>query len=254
MKLLIDIGNTRVKWGTLLDQSLCELRALPHANWNASDVRNQLINRNVKPQSVWISNVGGDEMGQLIAAVIQKDWGVEAKFARTTAECAGVRCGYAQPQKLGIDRWLSVIAAHRCTSQDTCVVSVGTAMTIDGVTRDGQHLGGVIVPGPDLMVDSLLANTSNIAKHAGDGELRDTLFADNTLAAVHQGAHHALAALIERAVCDMQAKTSAAPVLLITGGASASVVSKLRIPFQTMPDLVLRGLAIASESASAPVS
>jgi type III pantothenate kinase len=254
MKLLIDIGNTRVKWCTLHDESLGELQAAPHANWGANDIRDHFKKSHEKPQSVWISNVGGDELGQQIAAVIQNDWGVEPRFARTTAEFAGVRCGYAQPEKLGIDRWLSVIAAYRLTSQDTCVVSVGTAMTVDGVTREGQHLGGVIVPGPNLMVNSLLANTSNIAKHASDGEFGDALFADNTLAAVQQGAVNSLAALIERAVHDMQAKSGSKPVLLITGGASAGVVSSLRIPFQTMSDLVLRGLAIASESASIPVS
>ena len=122
-------------------------------------------------------------------------------------------------------------------------------MTVDGVLAEGQHLGGVIAPGPDMMINSLMQNTSDIAAHAKDGERRTTLFADNTLAAVQQGAVHALAALVERAVRDMHKQYGEAPVLLLTGGANEKIAGELRIPFQVVPNLVLRGLAVISKEA-----
>jgi type III pantothenate kinase len=124
-----------------------------------------------------------------------------------------------------------------------CVVSVGTAMTVDGVDAVGQHLGGIIVPGPDLMVATLFRNTSDIALRAAHGSQGTDLFADNTQAAVHQGAAHALAAVIERTCHDMHARLGEMPALLITGGASGRVTGALRVAFRLVPDLVLRGLA-----------
>ena len=124
-------------------------------------------------------------------------------------------------------------------------------MTVDGVARDGQHLGGVITPGLDMMIKSLMTQTSNIATHALGGEHRSTLFADNTLAAIHQGTSHALAALVERAVQDMHAKLGALPALVLTGGACERVAQELRIPFKVIPELVLHGLAILSRDGAA---
>jgi type III pantothenate kinase len=116
--------------------------------------------------------------------------------------------------------------------------------TIDGVAADGRHLGGVIVPGPDLMVASLLKNTSDIAQRAQQGDTNDGLFADNTLGAIRQGAEHALGALIERAVGMMRRTMGEMPQLLVTGGASDRVEKAIGLPYRAVPDLVLQGLAV----------
>jgi type III pantothenate kinase len=174
---------------------------------------------------------------------IERRWGVTAEFIVSTAAACGVRNAYPVPANLGVDRWLGVIAAHAMAKRVSCVVSVGTAMTIDGVDASGQHLGGVIVPGPALMVGSLLRNTSDIAQRAQHGVATDALFADNTLGAIHQGSAHALAALVERAVETMRHRANAAPFVLVTGGAAPVVEQGLHIEYQVVPDLVLHGLA-----------
>src|SRR4029453_14673479 len=156
----------------------------------------------------------------------------------------GIRNAYPQPAKLGVDRWLAMIGAHALERGPVCIVSVGTAMTIDGVAADGRHLGGVIVPGPDLMITSLLKNTSDIAQRAQQGATSDGLFADNTLGAIQQGADHALAALVERAVGVMRRTLNEAPKLLVTGGASDPVEKALGLPYRAGPALVLQGLAV----------
>jgi type III pantothenate kinase len=171
-------------------------------------------------------------------------WQVEPEFVTSSAAAGEVRNAYPQPQQLGVDRWLAIIGAHALERTAVCVVSVGTALTIDGVAADGRHLGGVIVPGPDLMVSSLLRNTSDIAQRAQQGTTSNALFADNTLGAIQQGAEHALAALIERAVGVMRQSLQATPTVVMTGGASARVEKSLELPYRTVPDLVLRGLAV----------
>jgi type III pantothenate kinase len=155
-----------------------------------------------------------------------------------------VRSGYANPAQIGVDRWVALIGARSVTTHACCVVSVGTAMTIDALDGQGQHLGGVIVPGPDLMVASLFANTHGIAQRAQQGSTRAGLFADNTLGAVRQGSLHALAALIERSVVTMQEQLQHAPELLMTGGGVEALHPALGCPYREIPDLVLRGLAV----------
>jgi len=253
MILLIDIGNTRIKWATLSVDQLGEQHAFVYRPNSAQLLRTHLLSLlAAPPERVVVANVGGDAIAQLLTDTVVSDWRITPEFVRSTASAAGVRTGYAQPEKLGVDRWLAAIAAHRIESGAACVASVGTALTVDAIDLDGQHLGGIIVPGPDLMIASLLSNTSDIASHALGGSEGTDIFADNTLAAIQQGATHALAAVVERAYSDLRSRLRVEPTLFLTGGACGRITPALRVPFRLVPDLVLQGLAaIASDSKSA---
>jgi type III pantothenate kinase len=170
--------------------------------------------------------------------------GVEPRFVATAREAAGVRNGYVDPSLLDVDRWLAVIGAFHCI-RGTCVVAdIGTAATIDVVAADGRHRGGFIVPGPALMVSSLVSGTSDLgARHESSGPASSARFADNTRDAMERGCRLAVAALIDRSV--EEAADEAGPLaLLLTGGAAADVQPYLRCPVESRPDLVLRGLAV----------
>jgi type III pantothenate kinase len=244
MTLLIDIGNTRIKWARFENGVLQPQSAAPHADWNAQTLIDTVLQRGGRSDRVLVSNVAGTRMADVVRSGVAQTWHVEAEFIISTSAAGGLRNAYPQPAKLGVDRWLAMIGAHALESGPVCIVSVGTAMTIDGVTADGRHLGGVIVPGPDLMVGSLLKNTSDIAQRAQHGDAIDGLFADNTLGAVRQGAEQALAALVERAVSVMRRTLNETPKLLVTGGASDRLEKALGLPYRAVPDLVLRGLAV----------
>jgi type III pantothenate kinase len=244
MILLIDVGNTRMKWAELVAGSLGAQSAAAHAQWTRDDLMHALSQTKASPTRVLVSNVGGAKIADWVRDCVADKWQLAAEFIQSTPQAGGVRSGYSDPGKLGVDRWLAVIAAHALEQRAACIVSVGTAMTIDGVDAKGQHLGGVIVPGPDLMVTSLRHNTSDLAQRSQHGSTKASVFADNTLGAMQQGAVHALAALIERAYATMQADVKEEPALLLTGGASALVASALTLPHKAVPDLVLRGLAV----------
>jgi type III pantothenate kinase len=198
------------------------------------------------PSRVLIANVGGREIGASCAGAIRTRWGVEVEFVLATAYAAGVSNAYREPEKLGVDRWLAIIAAHASAPGASCVVSVGTAMTVDGVDANGTHLGGVIVPGPQLMVSSLLKNTSDIAARMSEPEVSCEVFANHTNAAVLQGCAQALAGLVDRAASEMERKLGTRPKLLLTGGAS-EVIAPLIGPHEAVADLVLRGLAVLAQ-------
>jgi type III pantothenate kinase len=247
MLLLIDIGNTRIKWARFDAQGLGPQSAAVHSNWTAEDFDRQILSSTPQAQRVLIANVGGKRMGDLAQAAIAAKWGIEPRFVHSPAAQAGIRNAYPEPAKLGVDRWLCLLGGRALEPRPLCVVSVGTAMTIDGLDAGGQHLGGVIVPGPELMVSSLLKNTSDIAQRAAGGQARDALFADNTLGAIQQGAIQALAALTERALSSLQQQLGEPPVLLLTGGAAARVQGAIHAPGREIPDLVLRGLAVVAQ-------
>lgn len=246
MLLLIDIGNTRIKWARLTPAGLGEQSAAVHANWTRDDFIQQVLSSGPRAERVFIGNVGGKRMGDLVQAAITHAWQIEPRFVHSPAAQAGLRNAYPDPGKLGVDRWLALLGGRALESRPLCVVSVGTAMTIDGLDASGQHLGGVIVPGPDLMVSSLLKNTSDIAQRAAGGQARDQLFADNTLGAIQQGAVQALAALVERALDTLQKQLGQPPVLLLTGGASGRIQGAIHVAGREIPDLVLRGLAVVA--------
>lgn len=248
MPLLIDIGNTRIKWVRFEHGKLQPQAAAPHADWSAKTFIETVLHSGGRDARVLVSNVSGPRMTDIVRSAVMQTWQVEPEFVTSSAAAGGIRNAYPRPQQLGVDRWLAIIGAHALERTAVCVVSVGTALTIDGVAADGRHLGGVIVPGPDLMVSSLLRNTSDIAERAQQGRASNALFADNTLGAIQQGAQHALAALVERAVGVMRHSLQETPTVLMTGGASACVEKSLGLPYRAVPDLVLRGLAVLATS------
>lgn len=248
MLLLIDIGNTRIKWARADARGIGEHFAAVHANWTAQDFVQQLLDAGPKAERAVIANVGGKRMGDLVQAALLEHWKVRPQFMQSPAAGAGLRNAYPEPAKLGVDRWMAMLGGRSLEAGPICVVSVGTAMTIDGVDADGRHLGGVIVPGPDLMVSSLLKNTSEIAQRAASGRTQEQLFADNTLGAIQQGAVQALAALVDRAVETTRQQLGQTPALLLTGGAGPRLRGAIRSPGQEFPDLVLRGLLVAAHA------
>jgi len=141
--LLIDIGNTRIKWARLEQGTLQPQSALPHADWTAQTFVDTLGPACVDARRVLVSNVAGPRMVQVIRAGLAQAQQVEPEFVTSTVAAGGVRNAYSQPAQLGVDRWLAIIGAHALERGAVCVVSVGTAMTIDGVDANGRHLGGV---------------------------------------------------------------------------------------------------------------
>jgi type III pantothenate kinase len=241
-ELMVDIGNSRVKWARVERGALGEQHAAEHAGWSAEDWRAALFDGAPLQRTLVASVAGGASLAALDAAArVATGRGVERVTTQRTA--AGVVNGYADPSLLGVDRWLAVIGAYRQVRGACVVADVGTAATVDVVAGDGRHLGGYIVPGPRLMVAALLGGTSDLAAfRAWSPPGGGASFADNTRDAIEQGCRLALAAWLDRCVLDSAGLLGAAPRLLLTGGALPEVQPYLVCSGLEVPDLVLRGL------------
>ncbi len=250
--LLVDIGNTRIKWARLVRGRLGRQQAAVHAGWKMADFRRALEPALRGVDTVLAVSVAGPRLDRAFARAVGAACGRKPVFVTSTRRAGGVTNGYREVWRLGADRWVAAIGAYaspRRRRRAVCVVDVGTAMTIDLVDARGRHRGGAIVPGPALMIASLLRDTGGIRVRAGGPAQRlrapraTSLFARSTAEALEDGAGVATAATVDRAYVEARAATGASPLLLLTGGAAATVSARVRTPHTVIPDLVLRGLA-----------
>ena len=114
------------------------------------------------PDQVWISSVAGADLEQDLAARIRDRWSIDPWFARTAATACGIINSYAEPARMGVDRWLAMLAAWNAAKAPVCVIDAGSALTIDFVAADGRHRGGYILPGADSMERALLNDTDRV--------------------------------------------------------------------------------------------
>ena len=245
--LLVDVGNTRIKWSVLRGERLGRQKALEHAEITARDLKRQLFARIPGLSRVIAASVAGTRLNRMLAATCRRETGLACEFVASARNAAGLTTRYKEPWRLGVDRFMAVIAAyHMARARGACVIDLGTAMTIDLVDTLGVHLGGAIIPGPELMVGSVLKNTAGIAKRASGSLANKSLFAQDTRAAIHQGARYAAAAIVDRAVAEAQRTLQRTPLVLLTGGAAVQIEPLLQCSHVSVPDLVLRGVALRS--------
>jgi type III pantothenate kinase len=248
--LLVDIGNSRVKWATYDHGQLGPQSASAYSNWTMDDWRRALFQA-PGVDNVLVASVAGEASVAALTEAARLETGRPAVFVSTSREAGGVRNAYPEPRLLGVDRWLAAIAAYRLARGACCVADVGTAATLDGVSGDGQHLGGFIVPGPELMMRSLWRGTSDLASHTATSgaAAAGALFAANTRDAIERGCRLAVAAMVDRAVVEMTRRLGSTPELFLTGGGASGIEALVETPARHVPDLVLRGLAVvAAES------
>ncbi len=238
--LLVDIGNTRVKAAVvdgvgahLLPAGLTR-GADPFAEWAAGIT--------TRPERVLVANVAGPEIATQLLRYAHDRWQVAAEFALPCRSCAGMTTRYGKPEKLGVDRWLAALAAFHEERGAVCVVDVGTALTVDVVTAQGSHLGGLIAPGPDLLRTSLTRGTAQLES---EGLSVVEGFADNTRDAISLGCTDAIGGLLQRVAARLErVQPQQTFRWYLTGGAAPVVEALLPASAVHLPDLVLRGLAV----------
>lgn len=250
--LLVDIGNTRVKWARLADGRMGKQHAAATFGWRVEDYVRRVIGRGWSKQSarggdrIVVSSVAGAGVNRMLAGAARRAGAPAPEFVASKRSAGGVTTAYLEPWRLGVDRFVGAIGAHHLAAgRSACVVNIGTAMTIDLIDGAGRHCGGAILPGPALMVDSLLRQTNGIRRRAHGGAPGvQSLFARTTRTAIGQGSLYAAAAVIDRAIDEAQKALGRRPLLLLTGGGSATVRPLVLSACVSVPDLVLHGLAV----------
>ncbi|MEP7246067.1 MAG: type III pantothenate kinase [Gammaproteobacteria bacterium] len=247
--LLVDIGNTRIKWARFVDGKLTRQRAAAHAGWGRDDFARHVFGRARGLERIIVVSVAGSRVDRAFTAAARERAGIAPEFFTSTRRVADVTTLYLEPWRLGADRLAGVIGGHQLAKRRAvCIIGVGTALTLDLVDARGMHLGGAIVPAPSLMKDSLLTQTHGIRRRAHGGTAAGSFFARSTRAAIEQGSRYAAAAVIDRAVAEARRLLGRTPLVLLTGGGAPALRPLIRSAHTLVPDLVLQGLATLARS------
>ena len=248
MNLLIDIGNSRLKWA---QQSNGELHSFEACEYNKEDLSRALKSywdEMTRPDRVYVSNVAGMKVFAELSEIVNDAWSITAAQMQVSAEAEGLVNGYEQYGQLGVDRWLAMLAAWQSCKGAFCVVDCGTALTIDVVDTSGQHQGGFIVPGNSLMTELLNTGTEQInAQTRAYTKLEP---GRNTRDCVSNGASLAAKALIETVFADLRKEYGLASRCIVTGGYAGEIRHLLTADVDYHPNLVLNGMAILISSSS----
>lgn len=243
MILELDIGNTRVKW-RLIDRAgqpvdtgaVAALDQLPGA----------LAGRALERARVACVRPG--ELVPIVAEILRSGWGIEPEVARVQRVCGGVTVAYRDPQRLGVDRWLTLLAAHRLSAGAAVIVDCGTAMTVDLLTAGGEHLGGYIVPGLRL---GPLALTEHTAIRLESEPRWAVDPGTSTEEAIYHGVLLMLSSLLNATLARELPRLAGPqdPVLFLTGGDAPLLRPLLsvdhRFDIRETSGLVFEGLGIA---------
>ncbi|MFJ2992165.1 type III pantothenate kinase [Pandoraea sp. NPDC087047] len=286
--LLVDAGNSRIKWALApgvrpaqwraASPSFLASGAVDHAQWRtlatqiragwstlaggiaadahfAPNTAPLAIGQGGQddgficpaPAGVWLTNVAGDAAEQAVRMTLQTLWGMASadwlQVLHASEARAGVRNGYDAPAQLGSDRWASLIGAHAAwPGEHLLIVTLGTATTVEALRSDGDYLGGLIAPGPALMLQSLAQGTAQLPTLDAATPPGGQAFARSTTDAILRGCAAAQAGLVERSHAQLEAQLGAPVRCVLSGGARQALAQTLALRFTEHDQLVPAGL------------
>ncbi len=242
MILLVDVGNTRIKWALSHDGILSEKNAIVHDN-AFSAILDRSWMALATPEKVVIANSLQLSSAQQIEWWVQRRWACPVITLSTPETGHGVSNAYVQSQDLGIDRWLNILACHHLIDGAACVVDCGTAVTVDAIQADGQHLGGCILPGLKMMRSSL-HQTGGISVTQHTVNNLSPMNA-STNAAVYCGTLYALVKAIDAIVSDMRNELASDAQCIITGGDAEVIAPLLQVETVLDENCLFKGMIVS---------
>ena len=252
MLLLIDAGNTRIKWSLVNGEDWLCSSVLPaeqagklsqHITCHLDRLRTGLHDI----QQIWVSNVAGEEIARQICSNSAGMSGQPHFVVALKAQC-GVRNSYSNISQLGSDRWAALIAAWHLVQGKCLVVNSGTATTIDTLSEQGEFLGGLILPGVELMQHSVVAATAQLKAAQG----KYAPFPLNSADALYSGTIQASCGAIERQYTLLNDDSTS---VILSGGAAELLQPHLNqklfsVPPRIVDNLVLQGLLLIAQEAN----
>lgn len=240
MLLAIDAGNTRVKWGVfdhtgqLSQQNACEHAALAAQHFPSAE-------------RVIIGNVAGEQLATQLETKLNHNGAIQ--WAKASETYPHLINQYEDPSRLGIDRWAAAIAAWHATNNSCLIVNAGTATTIDAVliqNKQPQFIGGWILPGHALMLQSLRQNTAQIEKSLSDFQFdkKNPMvgFGLNTQSAINNGTMSAVIGAVTLGLKQLTELADNTPSVVISGGNARQIAANCDMPVILDEHIVLKGL------------
>ena len=248
MRLLLDLGNTRIKWAAQAPGAP-DFIARGEVLHGAGSIAGRWPLAE-PPDAVWLCSVTDPSRTEEVVQAVDQAWGVPVHRVASQAAGFGVRSAYAEPRRMGADRWAALVGARSLGSGPVCILDLGTALTGDLLDAQGTHLGGIIAPGRQLLQQSLRGGTAQVITDAPAPavEERETGLGRTTDDCVAWGVTHSVIGCCLRIVGVARARLGADATVLLTGGDAPWAQPLLPFASRIEPDLVLRGLAVIADA------
>lgn len=246
MILLLDQGNTRLKWALVDGNHRLHSRGVVGRDEGVAAMVGQMPGR-LPPNRVLLASVAGSDANSRLAEDVRDAFGVVMERMVARNHCAGLYNGYQDPTLLGVDRWMAILGAWSQVKKSCLVVDAGTALTIDAVAGD-HHIGGYILPGLRMQRQTLGQSTALIGVSSDAGILT---WGRTTSSAVANGTLLSAVATIERALVELQGCVDDTCSLFVTGGDAREIVPLLSVAAIVNEDLVFRGMMVQGVGVSA---
>ncbi len=238
MDILVDIGNTCLKWAIYNNQTLSGNHRIFYHNEKLDSSLKQQWSELQSPGRVIIACVADKSLLEEVIFYTNKLWpDATIRIAQTQSEAHGVKIAYLKAHKLGVDRWLGLIAARHYYTLPTCIVSCGTAVTVDVINEDGIHLGGMIAPGLRLMEQALKQGTTQLnysLKSYKPG------LGNDTEAGIYNGILFSIVGLISEVMNSISTDTQ----LIITGGDAERIADHIKRPLIMDKNMLFKGMTV----------
>ena len=241
-RLLIDSGNSRVKWGWG-GESGVESTAVVDAE--QLEQLPEYWRRQSAPNQVWMVNSAGQQREQQLQQWVQQCWALQPQIIQSAEQWGALTNGYANPQQLGVDRWLGMVAAWQRTKGAFCLIDCGTAVTLDFVDTDGEHQGGLILPAVGSTLQTLLQRAPHLKAHYREGQHH--LLLGRTTEEALKAAEHGVGLMLNEVLVQLESRYGLFGVWL-TGGAAEKIQQELSAEAEVASELVLEGVDLWASS------
>ena len=243
MDLCVDIGNTNLKWARYENGVLGSVHSLRHDSRETRELE-AAWGALPRPVRIRVANVAGATAHRMLADATRRLWQRSPRFAQPRQRAYGVTIAYEEPQRLGVDRWLALVAIQNAGMTPALVLDCGTAVTLDAIDGSGNHLGGLIVPGLRMMWDSLFAGTRIPVLPFKEHRAMLGRATDECIAG---GALQAIAGMTERVRHRLHSGNGMQLQIVVTGSDARKIGEQLELTHVYEPDLVLQGLALLKD-------
>ncbi|MDF1693871.1 MAG: type III pantothenate kinase [Zhongshania sp.] len=237
LRLELDVGNSSLKWRLMSGAQRLDGGRLTESPMAIADLLR------AGPAVVHIASVRSETRNQELVDALTLA-GVPFSFARSQRECAGLSNSYADITKMGVDRWLVMVAAFVDCGRPCVVIDAGTALTIDIVGGTGVHLGGYIIAGAGLSAKALAEHTGRV-RFGGEEQFSLAPGVD-TEGCVHHGKWLAQLGAIMAALQQAEEAIGDLAEVYITGGDAPTLLGLAGAQasrWRYREELVLDGLA-----------
>jgi type III pantothenate kinase len=247
-RLLVDVGNSRIKWVLATDSTWTPGSPFPTHDTPLAAALDGHWSTLQRPEAVVVSNVAGPGIAENIDSWVGRHWGIPVHYARSEARHGPVINGYSNPEKLGVDRWLGLLGLQAGYALPACLVDCGTAITLDLLDGQARHRGGLVAPGLTSMRRSLQASAHGL--DVSEVSVVAAELGHDTAGCIQAGCLMASAGLIEKTLTQWPNDLNEPVKLVLAGGDANLIGTHLSIPFLLNHDIVLRGLSVWAMSDS----